>query len=247
MSIRLDINAVAQGAFLVPWRNRAAFGRALAAPFALGLVFIIAWHYGQGPPPRYWILLLSPFYLGLYCWFAVTCHRLVLLGPVNIDPRMIPPWTRRETRFLLWLIALALIAAVPVLIASPLLFLVQVAGSATIKDLVPARLFRFLIEIPVWYIGARFCLIFPATAIDKKPTLEWAWEASRNNGWRLVFVVGLLPFLLHSALGLLSRDDPSIAETALLSLLHFAVIAVLVTALSLSYRELTRDEVVSPV
>lgn len=42
------------------------------------------------------------------------------------------------------------------------------------------------------YFFARFCLVIPAAAVGDFPDLRLAWERSRNNGWRLVAIRGLI-------------------------------------------------------
>ena len=69
--------------------------------------------------------------------------------------------------------------------------------------------------IAYWFI-ARVSLMLPAIAIDRKPDLGAAWQASRRNGWRLAIVVGLLPWCLQHLVDLLFRDGASTIEFALL-------------------------------
>ena len=61
--------------------------------------------------------------------------------------------------------------------------------------------------IPTCYVLARLSLIFPATAVDQRPNIKWAWGKSFNNGWRLVVIVGLLPFVTSFAQQLMKREN----------------------------------------
>ena len=66
--------------------------------------------------------------------------------------------------------------------------------------------------------------------------------STRGNGWRLLLGVGGLPFVLSVLVGLIYRNDATTAEWLLLTILAVALFAVEIAAISLSYRELTRDE-----
>jgi len=105
----------------------------------------------------------------------------------------------------------------------------------------------FAAKVPAFYLFARLCLIFPATAVDRKVDVKWAWRQTANNGWRLVLLVGVLPWVISRAVGLLYCGNASVAEIIGLTFLSCALFAVEVAAISLSYRELTKDEVLSPV
>ena len=100
----------------------------------------------------------------------------------------------------------------------------------------------FFASTPALFLSARICLVFPATAVGRKVDLQWAWNLSASNGWRLVLVVDLLPWLIAQILGVLSRRNASMYETVILTLIGLIFSAVEVAALSLSYRELTKEE-----
>jgi membrane-anchored glycerophosphoryl diester phosphodiesterase (GDPDase) len=96
-------------------------------------------------------------------------------------------------------------------------------------------------KILALYVSARLSLVFPATAIDKRPDLKWSWNLTRNNGWRMVVVVGVLPWVIGMIVGVLYRENATVLETIVLSTLGIALFAVEIAALSLSYRELTKE------
>lgn len=60
-----------------------------------------------------------------------------------------------------------------------------------------------LISLPVYYVIARWAMVFPATAIDHKgKTLMWSWDLSMGNGLRLFLLVGLVPISTNFILSL---------------------------------------------
>jgi hypothetical protein len=241
VTAQLDVGKVALGAFLVPWWNRGAFGKALAIPLLLLVTLTLSWYYGAEHLPEFsnWALYLV--YGALFALFAVTCHRLVLLDPKIVASRLAPRWSWRETRFFLWMGAVWLISAAVTFALTTLMLNVWVPWVGE-----PNRTWFewtvFVAKVPAFYVFARFCLVFPATAVDRRVDLRWAWRLTENNGWRLVLLVGVLPWLISQALALLYRGDASVVETIVLTFVAAALFAVEVAAISLSYRELTRSE-----
>jgi hypothetical protein len=101
---------------------------------------------------------------------------------------------------------------------------------------------QFAIQLALLYPLARVCVLFPATAVDRDPlpNLRWAWDLTRANGWRLVVIVGFLPWLFAELVDLAYRSNASRLEWLLLSVLAIAFLAVEIAAVSISYRELTK-------
>ena len=241
MIAQLDVGKVALGAFLVPWWNRAAFGRALAIPLLLLVTLTLSWYYAAEHLPEVsnWVLYI--IYGVLFAIFAVTCHRLVLLDPKVVASRIAPRWSVRETRFFLWMVAVWVIFAAVTFGLTTLILNVWLPWVTE-----PNRTWFdwtvFFAKVPAFYLFARFCLVFPATAVDRKVDLRWAWRLTQSNGWRLVLVVGVLPWVISHAVALLYRGNATVLETIVLTFVASALFAVEVAAISLSYRELTRDE-----
>lgn len=247
MPAPLSVGKVVVGAFMVPWWHRRAFAKALAIPLAVLLAFSFAWysvdevlaHSSEWLP---WVLYL--LYFVFFTLFAVTTHRLVLLDAPVVAEKIAPRWSWRETRFFGFLL---LTGAICMAVQYIILFLVTafvVNAPGGGPDLVSDWFgwISTLAKIPALYVFARLALVFPATALDRRPDLKWAWQRTRANGWRLVVIVTVLPYLISWLLGLLYRSEPTMLETTLLATLAIAMFAIGISALSISYRELTRDE-----
>jgi hypothetical protein len=103
----LDLGNVIRIASAIPWANKRAFARALAVPFVLTALLEPAWQLVVAESPTGWhVYLLLCLQSLIYTVFAVICHRLVLLGANDEVSRLMPRWSWRETRFLLWGLAL---------------------------------------------------------------------------------------------------------------------------------------------
>ena len=227
------------GAFLVPWWRRRAFGRALAVPAALFFLYSAAWHFAGA---RGWLATLAgtAVYGLVFSLFAVTCHRLVLLGPESASAGWRPRWTRRETRFFLWVAALWLGGAVAMLVL--LAIVVNAWNALAGYESIELAWARGGVGLALLYPLARLCVLFPATAVDRepRPTLRWAWRATRGNGARLLVIVGALPWLFSLLVDLLYRSGASWIEWLLVGVLAMALFAVEIAAVSIAYRELVQ-------
>src|SRR5712671_2333716 len=118
------------------------------------------------------------------------------------------------------MVAVWLIASVTMILAMTVI--VNVWSPATAKrDTVWYDGMRLASRIPASYVLARLCLVFPATAIDRPVNLKWAWRLTERNGWRLVVVVAVLPWIISYLVELLYRGDPSVFETVILTFLGY--------------------------
>lgn len=241
MTPRLDLGKVIAGAFLVPWWHRRAFVRALALPLGLIVGHWLFWYYVAVPNLPQSLLWLAYFVYGLlFTLFAVTCHRLVLLDAEAIARHWLPRWGWRETRFLSWIVGLYAIA----FLASWMLLLVGANLWHWVLGDLSAWVgwIQWIMKMPMLYVLGRLCLVFPATALERRPTLRWSWNLTRGQGWRMMVVVGGLPFALSVLVELLYRDGATTAEWLALGVVTVALFAVEIAAVSLSYRELIRNE-----
>lgn len=241
---KLPIAKVLLGAFVLPWRQRQAFAKALAIP-ALALVALtMVWQLAGSELSGLTNWLLYLVYGALFSWFAVACHRLVLIGPAPPELR----WSQRQLRFFGWLagvyliyvaISLLLTVVLGTLAANTIDFGASTASRGPLGWFWWAQL---LASIAATYFLARLSLVFPAVAVDHRVHLRWSWERSKHNGWRLAVVVGLLPWVLSLVLAVLYREGASVPELALLVLLGVLVFVMEIAAFSLSYRALSGKE-----
>lgn len=240
MPARLDVAKVLVGAFVVPWWNRRAFARALALPLAALATLTLAWYYTAKHVPPFWSWVACVAWGVLFVWFAVTCHRLVLLDAASVASSFVPRWSWRETRFLFWLVGAWLIFMAVFLVAATVTMNLVPWGRR--QPGIWTEWVEPLARVPAYYVFARMSLVFPATALDRTVDLKWAWRLTKGHGWRLFIVVAILPWIISELVALLYRGDATAVETVVLTFLGTALFAVEIAALSLSYRELTKDE-----
>ena len=241
MSARLDLGKVVAGAFLVPWWRRRAFARALVVPVLLIFAYSVAWEYLRPTvfPWLTWLVACGTYGL-LFTLFAVRCHRLVLLDPQAVAREWQPRWTWRETRFFMWVAGFWLfgIVGMVVLLTVVLNAWGAIAGHRSIE----LEWTEQAVRVALLYPFGRLCVMFPATAVERPavPDVRWAWQLTRGNGWRLMIVVGALPWLFSLLTSAVYRSEATTLEWVLVGLLGLALLAVQIAALSISYQELTK-------
>ena len=246
---RLPVWNILRDTFLIPWRHPREFLRPLALPGLVIAVFTIGWDLTKGrmPAPVGWLIYAA--YGAVFTVFAVSCHRLVLLGPSaeTLAPKV--RWGLRESKFLGWLVLMAALVltarlAVIVVLANVGLLIPFRDSSAGAGDLPgvsrgwldASSYFGFGVGI---YLVARWSPVLPATAIGAKASLRAAWRLSVRNGWRLAVIVGALPWALSYGVSLLYRQNATLPELTILVVLSVLFSMLEIIALSLSYQDLT--------
>ena len=119
------------------------------------------------------------------------------------------------------------------------------------EQLVKSTLMVFLIDIPCLYLFGRYCLLFPAIAIDFRPipdwtwpkNVNWAWSQSKENEWQLVLLAGGLPSLVGWVnmwmFSMFGQESVLLVYFVFSSFLMFAFILIEVAVISIAFRELT--------
>lgn len=245
--MRLPLAKIAWGTFAFPWMYRGEFARALSLPLLGLLACTMASNVEAvtAGPANY---VITALYLLSFAWLAIRCHRLVLTGSHRMDE--FPPRA-------LGVLGLFTVTVVMLWIVQSLVTLLLASGTiaATSAQYVEAGTpappsydpdFQLLIDRVVFFAGivalypvARLSPLLPALAIGVNWNAAGAWRLSRRNGWRLVFLVFLVPALFENLIEWSRSDDLGAVAFTIVVLLLGVVTSLGVVALSLSYRELT--------
>jgi hypothetical protein len=232
----IPVVSIIRDAIVIPWRKRATMFRALlgisAILIALEMILPPVGERQQMSPVS---SLVFAVLLGLaFTVFAVTCHRLVLLGGESVPKYGLTKWSSRETRFVGWaLLGYFCILSVWVLLSIPvlgLLLMFHLSSNPWVLVVV------YLVMIPCGYVFARLSVLLPATAVDERPNVKWAREVTEGNGWRLVLIVGVLPVVLWAGPSYLLGH--SLFVDVLIHVAACLLYVVQIAALSLSYQHL---------
>lgn len=180
-----------------------------------------------------------------YILFAITCHRLALIGDDSVPTYGLLTWTQRETRYLGWLIVVTLICMLLSYVINSI-FVSQMVNDlesgASPESLQSSWRYTYLAYIPILYIFSRLSVLYPAIALDQGINARWAWQATARNGWRLTLIVGVLPWVLYYLVHLFLRDNATFVEYGVVKIIGFFLLAVEVVALSFAYKHLASTE-----
>lgn len=170
----------------------------------------------------------------VYTVLAVRVHRLVL-GAENSGLGLVR-WTSRETRFLGWLLV---VYCCVVLIFAVLALLMGVLGAMASMPqagwwwMAPLM---FIAALPAAFLFVRLSVLLPATAVDQRRTIAWAWALTEGNGWRLVLVLCLVPMLLATLMPVF--EVSSLLGWVTLGLLLAVLTAFEIAILSVAFKSL---------
>jgi hypothetical protein len=204
----LRIGPIIREAVLLPWNHPQHFWRLLALPVALTTLLSLG---------EYWFLsdvsrtlsrlvgmLMNIPTLLIFSFFAVACHRSILIGEHSVSRFGIPGWPHREFRFFGWLIFIYTIGIMFWFVASEVViqFMETFLGEG-LKELsirlsgLKMTLFPWTLLglIPFGYLIGRLSLLLPAIAVDAHASLRSAWLQSKGSGWRVALLVGWIPTL----------------------------------------------------
>ena len=153
----------------------------------------------------------------IWCVFAVSWHRFILLGRRDSADMIQFETGRREIKFFLY----TLLFIAPMIVVPGVIFVVVAIMYPTFSDIL-----RAIVELGIVFINAvtiavtvalfiysavwiRCLLIFPAIAVGADEGLPAAWKQLRGATWRfsLAMSIAYLPFFIFfPALAILSAD-----------------------------------------
>ena len=222
--------------------------KALIVPAIAGVTLDFSGNFLPSQMPtgisEFWSMTCSLLGIGVYALFAVSCHRIILIGPSALANSWGLYWSDRELRFVGRFIAIALLCFVA---AIPGLFCLKMLGK-----LEPSPLSNTLYMLAAMttylmgsYVFSRLSMVLPAIAIDHRPTLSQGWNWSRGSGMRLtvaLLVPGLIFLVMRSVLSLLTPTPSLLVIYAAIELLFYLLGAYTVAVLSVAFRQLISEQ-----
>ena len=170
--------------------------------------------------------------------FAISFHRLILLGEEAVPRYGLWRWGRRETRFLGWTLGGALPYLLCLLCIRAVFVLTDFASLVnpdTAFGEYAVDAFIFALSLPGLYVLNRLAVLLPATATGNSLGLKGAWRLTAANGWRLTLATMLVPVLVQRV-SVLEMSFPG--RDYLLALVNYLVLALGIVIVSLSYKHL---------
>jgi len=234
---KLPVKKIIIQAFIIPWVFKREILSKLFIPIFL-LVLLEYVNYGKSEDINDINYLLVLFSILIYVYFAVTCHRIILLGDDFIPQYGFRMWTVRDTKFLIWMtvMILSIWLIMFVLMRASVLFIHISQYNFSLYLIILFYSFVFILAV---YVLSRLSLIFPSTAVDEMKNIKWAWNITHGNAWRLALIVVALPMFIGFTVELIeSAVGSSAMIDAILYLVTLLVLIIEVSALSLAYKEI---------
>jgi len=241
--------------------------RAIIFPYTLSVAIWLIWY--VIPFWEHWSLIALSYCTGLlpYTFFGVAWHRLTLLGHDEGEPPLIPALKRRHLLFFVFSLVVTSIYVLPIWAVMPPEEGSTMSSRETGEFIFWISMVSFLLLITIGtyvlfpYFMVRLSFVFPAVSVDENYRLRHSWRHTRKQGFRLLFLVlaaGLPATLLILGLryGLdavydllpksegLARYSPRYLVITFLSflvlpVLSYVPVALLVSAVSLAFRDCT--------
>lgn len=190
--------------------HRGHLPRALCVPFLLSLLLSLltlhATDFGAIRPEGLSALAAALFWRAAFAvpfvLFAVSWHRLMLLGPKDGRPSRWPGLGQRHVAFFGYVILAAVVFFLfgEVLTGFGIVLLVMVLPPGFDYEL--GFVIEFLCNLVASYIVVRVCFVFPAAAADRAYPLIDAWADTKPIRWHLfaAVIVTALPYTLFRLL-----------------------------------------------
>ena len=232
-------------AFWYPWKYKVQFFNALALPVVLVISIAAIWTEFK-PEGRTLNLFIYIIYFLSVSFFAISCHRFILIGAGNKVSQSYVLMMKRIIAFSLLGIFVYILAGIPfAVILTVAMNILPDSNLVSSSHNLTADNFnwvKLVLMLPFGYFVGRLSLVLPATAVDATTSFRWSWQATKNNGVRMLVLIGVLPWVTTILLDLLWRENGTMFEYVFLSILGYLVVAVEVFILSLAFKEFYRAE-----
>ncbi len=178
-----------------------------------------------------------------YALFAIVVHRTVILGSRSLPNKIGFFWSKRETRFMAWMVVLFLLTLFLLFLVGAVTALLGQLVRPTLTWMIISSLLALFVWLTLVYVYTRLSMLFPAVAVGDHTDLERVWQLTDGNGLRMIAIVVLTvgPFWAV-AFGIGYHMPDGVVKTILAVLLSFVVMLVSVCTVSVTYRQLIRIE-----
>ena len=231
---KLPILEIIKHTFSIFEKNKFSILRALIIPYLMmtALIYIEPYLVAKVTTLITFIIgfvfaLLEHFIASL---FIISCHRLILLGSSSIPKYGLIIPKKREIRFWGWTVALYILIMI-------FIAFFGILSSFALIMLIPPFILPLLGYILGTYLFARYILIFPAVALDHRPTLDWAWKQTNGNGFRILILLAMTALPIYFMRYFMSFES-SILLNGFIIYINFILGVIGIIFISLYYNEL---------
>ncbi len=213
----MNFYRVAASAIATVAHYRLRLAKALAIPFAITVLLDLLTYFSTS---AIGVFVLNVLNGAVYSIFAITTHRIVLMGNDAVSEWGITSWSKRETAFALHLIGVSLLV-IP----------------ASLPAAIPYVGIVITIVLVCWLVG-RLSLVFPGIAVESGVSFRRSWELTADHQLLMFLVVLVIPVILTLPVYVLAMIPYTFLVISALSTL---LIVFEVAALSMAYRLITES------
>ncbi len=237
----LPIISTVQNALFIIWRKRLLLSRALLGTSLLLIgLDTLQNHVLTNPGSWVGITLYYLAYGLIFTLFAVTCHRVILLQEGEVPNFGVWRWSWRETRFFGWTLVGGIYYILITILFAALAAVAAILGMLFANPYHETTIYKYAVLVPGSYVFARMIVLLPATAIEQRYDLKWAWKLTANNGWRLVLLVVLLPAVFSMIFDSIHLKSYWAFEI-IIRVFEYVLAAIEIAVLSVSFRFLSNS------
>ena len=249
MKYQLPIKEVISTSFEVSWRNKTVLLRVLALPIFMIVLFNLSWDKIFTVGGIVDVIVIDSIYLIFLTFILINCHRIFILG-IDSVPKYGVNLKARNLKFFIWAAVLAIIFYIVWFALTIILDTILINTAFPPPDSSEnstKHLIGTYKDIHWWasgiakgfafYIIGRLCLVLPSAAIDNTPNIRWSWEATKNNGLKMIILIFAIPWFITETMNLIPRESPSALEVVLFQIAGYLLVTVEVAILSLSFKK----------
>ena len=180
-------------------------------------------------------IVLSTLMFLVFTYFFITCCRIALIPEPEKNP--IGRTIKRLLLFMLWFLSINIVLIVLGFILS---FPVAMVMNKT-SIAMGSEMATYVMWLPTAYIGCRLLIVLPALAIDIKSNIGQAWGQSRGNGWRLLFVFGVMPVLINKLQRFIDGENVTLIESSFAVIIMIVFMVIQFLLMAVTYRTLAKN------
>lgn len=203
--------------------------KALVIPLLLAVGLEIVFLVFVSNPESLLFILNAFIDLLIFAWMINISCRIVIMKQGGITR-----WGNAETWAAIWLLCLS----VAITLLAGAVAIAVFAALFWANDIIRTGAAIIIFILMHMYLFARFVLVFPATAMGDKSSFREAWEMSAGNGWRLVMLFFLVPFLYALIATILGTLLPLRIFQSVLAVVSIFFCLVGVVAVAMAYKKL---------
>lgn len=212
-------------------QHRGELAYTLLLPLVVSLAIDFGSNYPLGNALSFLMNLLS---IVVHSIFAITVHRIIIMGAGSVGRYGMVTWSRRETLFALYITFGSMVTVLLEYLAP--------------QDVIPGKVL-FLIALMVIWAASRLSLIFPGIATDKAISPLLSWKLTQKHQPLMIKVTILVPvfwavlYSLTPQIGLVTAQENENGYALLIDMIfYYSILVFEIALLSTVFKKIVQKE-----